>query len=100
MALGSTLKVQAFAGAHATILETDDHFPGRTILIEADWTNAAWTIEKLHYSAIGAEGLTIALSNTKFEVIAGHKTRIASGTAHPDGWEFKDPAWLKGKTVR
>jgi hypothetical protein len=38
-------------------------------------------------------------------VIAGRKTRIASGTVHGDptqsrvGWEFKDPDWLRGKTA-
>ena len=48
--LGCTLRVQAVNGDHATILDTDDHLPGRTITIEAAWTNGAWSIEKLHYS--------------------------------------------------
>jgi hypothetical protein len=102
--LGCTLLVQALAGDHATILDTDDHLPGRTITIEASWTNGAWSIEKMHYAAEGADanqGLTISFAQSKFEVIAGRKTRIADGTVHADaarlGWEFKDPQWLRGK---
>jgi hypothetical protein len=70
----------------------------------------------LHYAAAGADpnqGLTISFvpganaggAPSKFEVIAGKKTRIASGVVHGDeaqtrvGWEFKDPQWLKGKTA-
>jgi hypothetical protein len=114
--LGCSLRVQAMNGDHATILETDDHLPGRTIAIEATWTNGAWSIEKMHYSAVGADanqGLTISFApgataggaQSKFEVIVGRKTRIASGTVHGDptqprvGWEFKDPDWLRGKTA-
>jgi hypothetical protein len=114
--IGCSLRVQAMNGDHATILETDDHMPGRTIAIEATWTNGAWSIEKMHYSAVGADasqGLTISFApgatasgaQSKFEVIVGRKTRIASGTVHGDpnqprmGWEFKDPDWLRGKTA-
>jgi hypothetical protein len=114
--LGCSLRVQAVNGDHATILDTDDHVPGRTIATEATLTNGAWSIEKLHYSAAGADanqGLTISFApgtnasgaQSKFEVIAGRKTRIASGTvlsnpAQPRvGWEFKDPDWLRGKTA-
>ena len=114
--LGCSLRVQAMNGDHATILETDDHLPGRTTTIEATWTNGAWSIEKLHYSAADADanqGLTISFAPganasgapSKFEVVAGRKTRIASGTVHGDptqprvGWEFKDPDWLRGKTA-
>jgi hypothetical protein len=114
--LGCSLRVRAVNGDHATILDTDDHLPGRTIAIEATWTNGAWSIEKLHYSAADADanqGLTISFvpgANTggapsKFEVTVGRKTRIASGTVHGDstqarvGWEFKDPDWLRGKTA-
>ncbi|HEX4157962.1 MAG TPA: hypothetical protein VHY79_05765 [Rhizomicrobium sp.] len=114
--LGCSLRVKAMNGDHATILETDDHLPGRTTAIEATWTNGAWSIEKLHYSAADADanqGLTISFTPganaggapSKFEVIAGRKTRIASGTVHGDpaqprvGWEFKDPDWLRGKTA-
>ena len=114
--LGCSLRVQAMNGDHATILETDDHLPGRTIAMEATWTNGAWSIEKMHYSAVGADanqGLTISFApgataggaQSKFEVIVGRKTRIASGTVHGDpaqprvGWEFKDPDWLRGKTA-
>jgi hypothetical protein len=114
--LGCSLHVQTVNGNQASILETDDHLPGRTIAIEATWTNGAWSIEKLHYSAAGADanqGLTISFApgtnasgaQSKFEVVAGRKTRIASGTVHADpaqsrvGWEFKDPDWLRGKTA-
>jgi len=114
--LGSTLRVQALAGGHATILDQDDHLPGRTITMEATWTNGAWSIEKMRYAAApedANQGLTISFSpgtnaagaQSKFEVIAGRKTRIASGTVHADpaqtrvGWEFKDPEWLRGKTA-
>jgi hypothetical protein len=114
--LGCSLRVQAMNGDHATILDTDDHLPGRTVTIEATWTNGAWSIEKMRYSAVGADasqGLTISFvpgatangAQSKFEVIVGHKTRIASGTVHGDpsqprvGWEFKDPDWLRGKTA-
>src|ERR1700733_8433751 len=114
--LGCSLRVLAMNGDHATILETDDHLPGRTIAIEAAWTNGAWSIEKMHYSAAGADasqgltisfapGVTVGGAQSKFEVIAGRKTRIASGTVHGDptqprvGWEFKDPDWLRGKTA-
>jgi hypothetical protein len=114
--LGCSLRVQAMNGDHATILETDDHLPGRTIALEATWTNGAWSIEKMHYSAVGADtnqGLTISFApgataggaQSKFEVIVGRKTHIASGTVHGDptqarmGWEFKDPDWLRGKTA-
>jgi hypothetical protein len=114
--LGCSLRVQAMNGDHATVLETDDHLPGRTTTIEAAWTNGAWSIEKMHYAAVGADanqGLTISFApgatagggQSKFEVIVGRKTRIASGTVHGDpaqprvGWEFKDPEWLRGKTA-
>jgi hypothetical protein len=114
--LGCSLRVQAMNGDHATILETDDHLPGRTTTIDATWTNGAWSIEKMHYAAVGADanqGLTISFAPgvtaggapSKFEVIVGRKTRIASGTVHGDpaqprvGWEFKDPEWLRGKTA-
>jgi hypothetical protein len=114
--LGCTLRVQALAGDHATIIDDDDHLPGKTVAIEATWTNSAWSIDKMHYAAVGADpnqGLTITFSPganatgvpSKFEVIAGRKTRIASGTVHGDPtqarveWEFKDPDWLRGKTA-
>jgi hypothetical protein len=104
--VGCTLLVQDLAGDHATILETDDHLPGRTITIEASWSNGAWSIDKMRYAATGADanqGLTISFAQSKFEVVAGRKTRIAAGTVHGDparvGWEFKDPQWLKGKTA-
>ncbi len=89
------LKVQTLDGAHTTILDADDH-----LVIDADWANGAWSINKLHYAAVGAAGLTVTLTNTNFEVTAGRKTRIADGTVRPDGWEFKDPAWLRGKAAR
>jgi hypothetical protein len=114
--LGCTLRIQALAGDHATILDSDDHLPGRTVTIEAVWNNGAWSIEKLHYAAAGEDanqGLTISFAPganatgapSKFEVMAGKKTRIASGIVHGDqaqprvGWEFKDPQWLRGKTA-
>jgi hypothetical protein len=107
--LGSTLRVQAVNGDHATILESDDHFPGRTVTIDATLTSGAWSIDKMHYAAAsedGNQGLTISFApGSKFEIMAGRKTRIASGTVHADteqkrvGWEFKDPQWLKGKTA-
>jgi hypothetical protein len=114
--LGCTLRVLAIAGDHATIIENDDHLPGRTVAIDATWTNSAWSIEKMHYAAVGADanqgltltfapGATAAGAPSKFEVTVGHKTHIASGTVHGDaaqarvGWEFKDPDWLRGKTA-
>jgi hypothetical protein len=114
--LGCSLRVRAVNGDHATILDTDDHLPGRTIAIEATWANGAWSVEKLHYSPVEADanqGLTISfapgtsavVAQSKFEVVVGRKTRIASGTVHGDptqprvGWEFKDPDWLRGKTA-
>ena len=114
--LGRTLRVQSVSGAHATLLDQDEHAPGRTVTIEADYTNGTWAIDKLHFSGVKEDtnqGLTIAFSpgmsaasaQSKFEVIAGRKTRIASGTVHAEveqqrvGWEFKDPEWLHGKTA-
>lgn len=114
--LASTLRLQALSGSHATVLSTDDHFPGRSVAIEADYTNGAWSIDKMRYSGAGEDanqGITISFSpstsvtgaQSKFEVIAGRKTRIASGMVHGDpeqprvGWEFKDPEWLRGKTA-
>jgi hypothetical protein len=118
--LGCTLHVQTLAGDHATIVDSDDHLPGRTVTMEGVWNNGVWSIEKLHYAAAGADanhdpnqGLTISFApgvnatgaQSKFEVTAGKKTRIASGVVHSDqeqrrvGWEFKDPQWLRGKTA-
>jgi hypothetical protein len=118
--LGCTLHVQALDGDRATIVDSDDHLPGRTVTMEALWNTGAWSIEKLHYTAAGADaskdanqGLTISFAPganatgapSKFEVTAGKKTRIASGVVHGDpaqprvGWEFKDPQWLRGKTA-
>jgi len=114
--LECTLRVQALPGDHATIIDSDDHLPGRTVTIEAAWTNGAWSIGKLRYSATDGDanqGLTISFvpaanatgTESRFEVIAGRKTRIASGTVHGDpaqprvAWEFKDPEWLRGKTA-
>jgi hypothetical protein len=114
--LGCTLRVQALNGEHATILESDDHLAGRTVTIEAALTGGVWSIDKMHYAAVGEDanqGLTISFApgtnatgvQSKFEVLAGRKTRIAGGTVHGDtaqkkvGWEFKDPQWLRGKTA-
>ena len=114
--LGCSLRVKALAADHATVLANDDHLPGRTVTIEATWTNGAWSIDKMHYAAEDAGRTqpgsdhpfapgTTATGRSKFEVIAGHKTHIASGTVHADpaqprvAWEFKDPAWLRGKTA-
>jgi hypothetical protein len=114
--LGCTLRVQTITGDHATILDNDDHHSDKAITLEAAWTNGAWTIDKMHYLAKGEDanqGLTISFTpganatgtESKFEVTAGRKTRIASGTVHGDagqqrvGWEFKDPQWLHGKTA-
>jgi hypothetical protein len=114
--VGSTLRVQALAGSHATILNTDDHFPGVTVTLEADYTNGVWSIGKMHYSGAredANQGLTVSFSpgmnaagaQAKFEVVAGRKTRIAGGTVQRDpaqpriGWSFKDPDWLRGKTA-
>jgi hypothetical protein len=118
--LGCTLRVESLAGDHATIVDSDDHLPGRTVTIEGTLNNGAWSIEKLHYAAAGADanqdanqGLTISFAPgataagapSKFEVTVGKKTRIASGLVHVDqeqprvGWEFKDPQWLRGKTA-
>jgi hypothetical protein len=114
--LGCTLRVQSLTGDHATIVDSDDHLPGRTVTIEGTWNNGAWSIEKLHYAAAEADanqGLTISFvpganatgAPSKLEVTAGKKTRIASGVVHDDqaqprvGWEFKDPQWLRGKTA-
>jgi hypothetical protein len=114
--LESTLRVQALAGSHATVLNTDDHFPGRAVTVEADYASGAWSIDKMHFSAAredANQGLTISFSpginaaggQAKFEVVAGRKTRIASGTVQGDpaqpriGWSFKDPEWLRGKTA-
>jgi hypothetical protein len=107
--VGCTLRVQTLNGDHATILESDDHFPGRTVTIEAALAGGAWSIDKMHYAAASEDpnqGLTISFApGSKFEIMAGRKTRIASGTVHGDteqkrvGWEFKDPQWLHGKTA-
>jgi hypothetical protein len=114
--LERTLHVQTISGDHATILDTDDHFPGRVMTIDATFANGAWSIEKLHYAGTSedaGQGMTISFTPgaggsaapSKFEMLAGHKTRIASGTVHGDteqprvAWEFKDPQWLKGKTA-
>jgi hypothetical protein len=118
--LGCTLHIQSLAGDRATIVDSDDHLPGRTVTIEGTWNNGAWSIERLHYAAAredaskdANQGLTISFApganatgaQSKFEVTAGKKTRIASGVVHGDpgqprvGWEFKDPEWLRGKTA-
>jgi hypothetical protein len=118
--LGCTLHIQSLAGDRATIIDSDDHLPGRTVTIEGTWNNGGWSIDKLRYAAAGADanrdanqGLTISFApganasgaRSKFEVTAGKKTRIASGVVHGDqgqprvGWEFKDPEWLRGKTA-
>jgi hypothetical protein len=114
--LESTLRVRALTGSHATILSNDDHFPDRTVTVDADFTNGVWSISKMRYAA-GSEdanqGMTISFSpgtnaagaQVKFEVTVGRKTRIASGTVQGDpaqprmGWSFKDPEWLRGKTA-
>jgi hypothetical protein len=114
--LGCTLRIQSLAGNHATVTDSDEHLPGRTVTIEATWNNGAWSIEKLHYApteAAANQGLTISFdpganaagAPSKFDVTVGKKTRIASGVVHGDqaqsrvGWEFKDPQWLRGKTA-
>ncbi|MGC2401485.1 MAG: hypothetical protein WA510_16940, partial [Acidobacteriaceae bacterium] len=45
------LRVKSLNGDHVTIADLDDHFPGRTVTLEAAWTNGAWTIDKMHYAA-------------------------------------------------
>jgi hypothetical protein len=119
--LGSTLQVQAVTqasqGTEATILENDEHLPGRTVTLEARWADGAWSIDKIHYAPAGADasqGVTIAFTPgvsatadtpSKFELFVGRKTKIATGTVHDDikqarvAWEFKDPEWLRGKTA-
>jgi hypothetical protein len=90
-----TLKLETLSGSHATISDAADH-----LVMEGDFANGAWAINKVHYTGAGTDGLTVSVANAKFEVVAGKKTRIADGAVQPDGWQFKDPAWLKGKTVR
>ena len=114
MAWAARLRVQALAGDHATILDTDDHLPGRTVTIEATWTNGAWSIEKLHYAAAGADanqGLTISFApganatgaQSKFEVIAGRRRASPAepcmATRRSRAWDgnSKIPNWLRGK---
>src|ERR1700722_11057559 len=36
--VGCALRVQALAGDQATIMDSDDHLPGRTVTIDAAWT--------------------------------------------------------------
>ena len=111
--LGCTLRVQAVAGNHVTVIDTDEHMPGRTVLLNATWNQGSWSIEKMHYAGAADDGVTLAFTPglaangaaAKFEMFAGRKTRIASGMVHADagqarvGWEFKDPEWLHGKTA-
>lgn len=115
--LTSTLQVKSLNGDHAIIVDRDDHLPGRTVTLEAEWTNGVWAIDKMHYAPATGEdanqGLTFSFtpgantqgSESRFEVIAGRKTRIAGGTVHADAeqkrvtWEFKDPQWLRGTTA-
>jgi hypothetical protein len=112
---GRTLQVNSVNGDHVTMTDRDDHFPGRTVTLDADWANGAWTIDKMHYAPADAadQGLTFSFtpgasphgSESKFEVLVGRKTRIATGTVHANveqktvQWEFKDPQWLRGKTA-
>jgi hypothetical protein len=112
--LSRTLTVKALQGLQATIVDRDEHFPDRIITLDAAWNNNAWTIDRMRYVPNTDDeklGLTISFTpgvstvggESKFEVIAGRKTRIASGTVHADAeqklvaWEFKDPQWLRGK---
>ena len=89
--VGCSLHVQALAGDRATIVDNDDHLPGRTITMEGVWNNGAWSIEKLHYAAADAapnqdanQGLTISFvpganaagAPSKFEV-TGEKRRAS-----------------------
>jgi hypothetical protein len=110
-----TLKVKEVHGEHVTVLDRDQHFPGRAVVLEATFSNGAWAFDKMHYTVEDAadanQGLTLTFApaastqpaDVKFEVIAGRKTRIAGGTVAVDAkqqlvhWQFKDPQWLRGK---
>jgi hypothetical protein len=110
-----TLKIKEVHGEHVTVLDRDQHFPGRAVVLEATFSNGAWAFDKMHYTVEDAadanQGLTLTFApaasaqpaDVKFEVIAGRKTRIAGGTVAVDAkqqlvhWQFKDPQWLRGK---
>lgn len=111
-----TFEVQAVSGDHATILDRDGHYPGTTVTIEATLSKDGWSFDKLHYAAStedANQGLTISFvpgvsrmaTASKFDVVAGRKTRVASGMVHADteqarvGWNFKDPQWLRDRTA-
>src|SRR3984885_3548414 len=52
--LGCSLRVRALAGDHATVLANDDHLAGRSVTIEATWSNGAWSIDKMRYAPADA----------------------------------------------
>jgi hypothetical protein len=113
--LTRTFEVKSVSGDQASIVDHDDHFPGRYVTLDAAWSNGAWKISKMRYTAQNADdpnqGLTFSFTpaaqsgDSKFDVVAGRKTHIAGGTVHSDPeqgvvrWEFKDPQWLHGKTA-
>jgi hypothetical protein len=81
---------------------------GTSVSIEARQTPAGWTLEKLRYSPVeskkGEHSITLNFSPgtlagaSKFDVVAGRKTHLASGdlTVTADGgesWTLTQPAW-------
>jgi hypothetical protein len=113
--VGRTLKVKSLQGERAVILDNDEHFPRSRMTLEASWAAGAWTVTQIHYGPDDAEiekegmtfifdpGLGSATGDTKFEVTAGHKARIAGGLLRGDAdamrWEFKEPQWLRRKAI-
>ncbi|HEY4047445.1 MAG TPA: hypothetical protein VGM27_11320 [Acidobacteriaceae bacterium] len=117
-----TLTVEKAAGNIFTIVAADEHSPGRAMWIEAEQTPKGWLVQRLRYApqkqsgdhgfAMSFEpGLPVgdqgSFATVKFEMQAGKKTKIGTGTltqqgnaAHPK-WllEVKTPDWARTKSM-
>jgi hypothetical protein len=110
-----SLTVSSVQGEAVTLTQEEQRSPGQKILIEAQFSNNAWSTRKVRFAPTqngSSKGLTLAFnpalgataSQAKFELFSGQKTRIATGTVTVDqnraAWHFKDPEWLRNKLAR
>jgi hypothetical protein len=117
-----TLTVKKANGNSFTIVAVDEHTPGREIWIEAQPTPKGWLLQRVRYaperqgedhgfSMTFAPSLPVgdpaSASPVKFEMQAGKKTKIGSGTlrlqgnaAHPQ-WllQVTTPDWARAKSM-
>ena len=124
-ARGTELTARMLAGKGAGVMtwavnpvDFDDARHGTTMAVEAQHTDAGWTISRIHLGPTDSKvEHTLSMSfnpalapgaTSQFDLLAGKKTKLAAGsveTSLGDGgsllekWLVATPDWAKGKTA-